>query len=254
MSPKQRIVVTAAIVMAWTALAGDAADELAGTTESAGERAIAQLRVLRPELPIQSVKESPIPGLYQAELSGGQMLYASADGRYLLTGELYELTDTSLVSLTEKHLQTVRLELMADIDPAKQIIFTPQSRVSEVKAVVNVFTDVDCTYCRKLHQNMAGYHERGIEVRYLAYPRSGIGTKSYDRFVSAWCAKNPQIALTKLKAGKAIPDATCENPVAEQYELGQAFGVTGTPSILLPDGRMLPGLLGPEPLAAELGI
>ena len=101
---------------------------------------------------------------------------------------------------------------------------------------------------------MSEYHKRGIEVRYLAYPRSGIGTDSYRKYVSAWCSKNPQVALTKLKNGKTIDESTCANPVASQYELGQMIGISGTPSILLPDGRMLPGLVPPEGLAGELGI
>lgn len=217
-------------------------------------QAFARLQKLQPEMPIKDIESTPIPGLFMASIGGGQYLYATADGRHILTGELYEVTDASLVSLSEKYRSKIRREVLANLDESELIIFTPQSRVSSVKAKVTVFTDVDCGYCRKLHQQMNEYHKRGIEVRYLAYPRSGVGTESYRKYVSAWCSKNPQVAITKLKNGKAIDESSCINPVASQYELGQMIGISGTPSILLPDGRMLPGLVPPDGLAAELGI
>ena len=225
-------------------------------TESmeASNKAFAKLRKLQPEMLIENVKPTPVPGVFMGSVGGGQYLYAAGDGRHIFVGELYEVTDSSLVSLSEKYRSKVRLEVLASLEKDELIIFTPQSRVSSVKAVVTVFTDVDCGYCRKLHQQMSEYHKRGIEVRYLAYPRSGIGTDSYHKYVSAWCSKNPQVALTKLKNGKTIDESTCVNPVAAQYELGQMIGISGTPSILLPDGRMLPGLVPPDGLAAELGI
>lgn len=220
----------------------------------ASNKAFAKLRKLQPEMSIREVQPTPIDGVFMGSVGGGQYLYATEDGRYIFVGELYEVTDSNLVSLSEKYRSKVRREVLASLEKDELIIFTPQSRVSSVKAVVTVFTDVDCGYCRKLHQQMSEYHKRGIEVRYLAYPRSGIGTDSYRKYVSAWCSKNPQVALTKLKNGKTIDESTCANPVASQYELGQMIGISGTPSILLPDGRMLPGLVPPEGLAGELGI
>ena len=221
---------------------------------AASNKAFAKLRKLQPEMSIKDVKPTPIAGVFMGSVGGGQYLYATEDGRHIFVGELYEVTDSNLVSLSEKYRSKVRREVLASIEEDELIIFTPQSRVSSVKAVVTVFTDVDCGYCRKLHQQMSEYHKRGIEVRYLAYPRSGIGTDSYHKYVSAWCSKNPQVALTKLKNGKTIDESSCVNPVASQYELGQMLGISGTPSILLPDGRMLPGLVPPDGLAVELGI
>ena len=54
--------------------------------------------------------------------------------------------------------------------------------------------------------------------------------------VSVWCAKDPQKALTKAKAGNDSC-ASCKNKVAEQYMLGQKLGVNGTPNIVLPTVR-----------------
>ena len=211
----------------------------------------ALLPELRSGLEIERIKETPVPGLYEVLLNGNRTLYISADGNYFLVGDMYEVSSEGIVNLPELARQKKRKELMAKVDATSMISFKP---ASGLLATVSVFTDVDCTYCRKLHREMREYHKKGIEVRYLAYPRAGIGSESYKKTVSAWCSSDPQRAITTLKRGDNIPSRTCPNPVAAQYELGDRVGVTGTPSIVLSDGRMLPGYLSAEKLAEELGI
>ena len=215
------------------------------------KRVDALLPELRSGLEIERIKETPVPGLYEVLLNGNRTLYISADGNYFLVGDMYEVSSEGIVNLPELARQEKRKELMAKVDATSMISFKP---ASGLLATVSVFTDVDCTYCRKLHREMRQYHKKGIEVRYLAYPRAGIGSESYKKTVSAWCSSDPQRAITTLKRGDNIPSRTCPNPVAAQYELGDRVGVTGTPSIVLSDGRMLPGYLSAEKLAEELGI
>ena len=215
------------------------------------KRVDALLPELRSGLEIERIKETPVPGLYEVLLNGNRTLYISADGNYFLVGDMYEVSSEGIVNLPELARQEKRKELMAKVDATSMISFKP---ASGLLATVSVFTDVDCTYCRKLHREMREYHKKGIEVRYLAYPRAGIGSESYKKTVSAWCSSDPQRAITTLKRGDNIPSRTCPNPVAAQYELGDRVGVTGTPSIVLSDGRMLPGYLSAEKLAEELGI
>jgi thiol:disulfide interchange protein DsbC len=117
-----------------------------------------------------------------------------------------------------------------------------------------VFTDVDCGYCRKLHLEVPAMNKMGVEVRYLAYPRSGVGSPSYDKLVTAWCSTNRQDAITRMKRGEELPPKKCDNPVAHEYELGQMAGLTGTPAIVLEDGRMLPGYMSANELGHLLGI
>ena len=215
------------------------------------KRVDALLPELRSGLEIERIKETPVPGLYEVLLNGNRTLYISADGNYFLVGDMYEVSSEGIVNLPELARQEKRKELMAKVDATSMISFKP---ASGLLATVSVFTDVDCTYCRKLHREMRQYHKKGIEVRYLAYPRAGIGSESYKKTVSAWCSSDPQRAITTLKRGDNIPSRTCPNPVAAQYELGDRVGVTGTPSSVLSDGRMLPGYLSAEKLAEELGI
>ena len=215
------------------------------------ESARALLPEMRPGLAIEGIHKTPVNGLYEVLLTGGRTLYMSANGHYFLVGDMYEFTSEGIINLPEIARQERRKELMATVDPSSVISFEPEDGW---RATVSVFTDVDCTYCQKFHREMSQYHEKGIAIRYLAYPRAGIDSKSYSKIVSAWCSDDPRQAITKLKRGENIPEATCPNPVAAQYQLGGRVGVKGTPSIVLSDGRMLPGYVSAEKLAEELGI
>ena len=207
------------------------------------------------ELEIRGIAPSPIPGLKEVEVADDGVMesymYVTDDGRFLLAGSLYELREGGVVGITEQRRNAKRLGALAEVTLADMLVYSPED---EVRAAVTVFTDPDCGYCRRLHANMADYHAHGIEVRYLAYPRAGVDSSTYEDMVSAWCANDPLEALTSLKRGDEIPNKSCVNPVAEQYELGQRIGIAGTPAIVLPDGRLVPGLVDAEQLAARLGI
>ena len=220
-------------------------------TESGGQALVDKLKSLRPDIPIERVTPSPLPGIYQLELAGGTVFYGTEDGRYLFAGDLYELGDEDLVNLAEQGRVEKRQSVMASIDLDDMIVFAPRG---ERNAVITVFTDVDCGYCQKLHQEVPALNEMGVEVRYLAYPRAGVGSRSYQKIVSAWCAEDKNSAITALKSGQSIPDLECTNPVSDQYELGHELGVTGTPAIVLEDGRLLPGYMPAEQLAQTIGI
>jgi thiol:disulfide interchange protein DsbC len=115
-----------------------------------------------------------------------------------------------------------------------------------------VFTDIDCGYCRKLHAQINDYMKAGISVEYLFFPRAGVGSESFDKAVSVWCAKDRKAAFTAAKAGKDPAPAKCDNPVADQYKLGAQGGVDGTPTILAADGTKIGGYLAPDQLVAKL--
>ena len=104
-----------------------------------------------------------------------------------------------------------------------------------------MFTDIDCGYCRRLHSEIEQLQENGVEVRYAAFPRAGVGSDSYKKYVSVYCAKDQNVTMTLAKAGKMPEPATCDNPVADQYKLGQKLGITGTPTLIFEDGEMQPG-------------
>ena len=211
----------------------------------------ARLEALELGFDVGSVRPSKVPGLFEVATQSG-VLYVTEDAKYLVAGNLYEVREGGLVNLTEERRADGRRELFAKVNGSDLITFTPEEGA---QASIMVFTDTDCGYCRKLHAEMPNYHANGIEVRYLAFPRAGVGSPTYDKMVSAWCSDDPEGALTALKRGEGVRDTYCENhPVGEQYELGQLVGITGTPAILLSDGTLLPGYVPPDDLAAMLGL
>ncbi len=204
-----------------------------------------------PEVNITAIEASPIPGFRVVELDGGLMLHVTEDGSYAIAGILYALTDQGPVDPFEGRRAEKRLALLADVPVDQMIVFAP---AGETRAVVNVFTDPDCGFCRKLHAEVPELNSYGIEVRYLAFPRMGIGSETYDRLVSAWCADDPRDAITDLKLGRKIPSNSCQNPVAEHYEMGKVVGVEGTPTMVTADGELIGGYVPAAQLAQGLGL
>ncbi|MGF1545741.1 MAG: DsbC family protein [Thiotrichales bacterium] len=203
------------------------------------------LKVIPNERP-DSITATPAKGLYEV-VYGGQVLYITEDGKYLLDGQLLDLE--SRKNLTEAAQNDARGKVMASVKDADTIMFAPKGKP---KHIVTVFTDIDCGYCQKLHREMESYNAAGIAVRYMMFPRAGTGSDSYKKAVSVWCAENPRDAMTKAKNRETVKEATCANPVDEHYALGQQVGVTGTPAIVLEGGQVVPGYRPAKDLALVL--
>lgn len=211
-----------------------------------------KLSRIRPDLSVKDVTTSTLPGFYEVNLVEGTVLFVNEDATYFVVGDLYRIEENQFVNVSEEQRNVNRRELLAAVDLSDMLVFSPPTGMK--KTAVTVFTDIDCGFCRKLHKEVPELNRLGIEVRYLAYPRAGVNSKSYDKYVSAWCSDNPQLALTKAKLGQVLEEKTCENPVAAQYALGNLMGVSGTPAIVFDDGTLLPGYLPAVKLAARLGI
>lgn len=201
----------------------------------------------RPDIVIDKVEPSDVAGFYQVFLQNGPSIYVSEDGQHFFLGDLFTVTDSGFENLAETRRSEERKTLVSDVAREDMIIFSPEG---ETDAAVYIFTDVDCGYCQKLHQEVPQLNAMGIEVRYLAYPRAGTGTPTYDKMVSAWCADDRQAAMDALKNRKSVVTKKCDNPVDEQFELGTRIGVTGTPAIVTSEGRLLPGYMPAAQLAA----
>lgn len=195
--------------------------------------------------PVSSVAPSPIPGLYEV-MVGPQLYYVSSDGKYLLSGKLFDIETRE--DLTSPKVEKVKAEAIEAAGEENMVIFSPE----DYKYTISVFTDLDCGYCRKLHSEIDQYNKRGIRVRYLMFPRAGIGSDSYKKAVSVWCSDDRNDALTRAKSGEQVAEKTCDNPVASQYNLGQMVGVTGTPAIFLADGELVPGYVPAEKMETIL--
>jgi thiol:disulfide interchange protein DsbC len=194
---------------------------------------------------VTAIGDAPVPGLLQLVTDKG-LFYTSKDGKFFLQGRIYNL-DEGMRNETEVALADMRLGGIKDFQDSMI-----EYKADTEKYVVNIFTDITCGYCRKLHNQMGEYNDLGITVRYLAFPRGGMQSASYKDMVSVWCSADPQKALTDAKNGDSVADKSCATKVAQQYAFGQKIGVSGTPNIVLPDGSMIPGYQPPNQLIQAL--
>ncbi len=210
--------------------------------EAAIKKAIA---TFMPTEQVDTVKPSEIKGLYEVN-AGSNIFYASEDGKYLLQGQLFDVDAKK--NITESKLGAVRKAALDKIGEQEMIVF----KAPNSKYTVSVFTDIDCGYCRKLHSEIDQYLAQGITVRYLFFPRAGKGSESYNKAVAVWCAADKNKALTAAKKGDAFDTKSCDNPVDKHMQLGEDFGMTGTPMIVTAKGNILPGYVPAAQLAKVL--
>ena len=203
---------------------------------------------------VQSIEETPVENLFLVETPASEFIYVTGTGKHFFVGTLYEMREDSQfpINLTEERRNKSRWELLQALDKDETINFAPDTTDGSESAVVYVFTDITCGYCRMLHQDMDDYNKAGIEIRYLAFPRAGVDSPSANYLVSAWCADDPNAAMTLLKNGKEIEQKSCESPVAEHHQLGLKMQVRGTPALILADGSLIPGYQKPAQLVQIL--
>jgi len=201
---------------------------------------------------VQSINESPIKGLYEV-VSEGAIYYISENGQFLISGSIYDV-DNGMQNLTSTKVDEIRrantAEHFAKIKNFEKdmIIY----RADNEKYVITAFTDTSCAYCQKLHSEMADYNKLGITIRYLAFPRGGKKSNAYNTMVSIWCSDDPKSAMDNAKKGRGVKPLSCDNNIIDQYKLGVALGITGTPTLFLEDGTAMPGYLPADRLLQVL--
>lgn len=238
------LVAAGTLFLAATPIAADVADAVAADDklESVRKKLSGMFEQIEPE----HINPSPIEGWYAVQ-KGSTIAYVSGDGRYLLQGDLIDL-DTE-VNLSEASRNGARRHLLASLDQDQLITFSP----AEVKHTITVFTDVECTYCRRLHSQIDEYLAHGIEVRYMLYPRNGPASQSWNTSEEIWCATDRNKALTAAKLDRKFESSACDaSIVQDHYVLGQQVGLSGTPAILLADGTLISGYLPPDTLNDRL--
>ena len=218
--------------------AEDGSTELDRVRETVSET----FSMIKPE----NINISPVPGWYTIQ-QGSIIAYISGDGRYLLQGDLIDLANQ--VNLSEVARNDSRRERMASVADEDTIMFSPE----DVTHTVTVFTDIDCTYCRRLHNQIDVYMAHGIKVRYLLYPRNGPASRAWNTSEEVWCSNDRGNALTMAKLDKEFQTASCDaSGVQEHYAIGRDIGLSGTPAIVFEDGTLIGGYLPPDQLKARL--
>jgi len=184
------------------------------------------------------ITATPVPGLYQIKI-GMTVVYMSKDGKHLVNGNVIDL-DTNK-NLTKQTQNKERKLALSNIAESSMIVYPAKGGKDKAKHTITVFTDIDCPYCAKLHKEIPALNDAGVNVRYLAYPRSGMGSPSYFKAVSVWCAKDPLKSMDDAMVGLPPENKQCQNPVRDHMMQAQIFEVNGTPNIILDNGELLPG-------------
>ena len=207
-------------------------------------------QVLPAGMSVKGIKQSQVDGLFVVDIGDLQPIYASKDGNFFLYGEMYAIKNGELLNTTKQEISLNRKAILdSELSEKDFITFV----AADEKHVITVFTDVDCGYCRKFHGEIEDYNAQGITVNYVAFPRSGLESESYNKIVSAWCSSDPKGTLTALKEGRDPALKLCQDhPVEDHYLLGQRIGITGTPAIISSSGDLLPGYLPPMELLKKL--
>lgn len=194
----------------------------------------AQFVKKHPGIKAENIKPAPVRGLYQVS-QDGVVGYVTADGRYLLDGDLIDLNSND--NLSAKARRQWRVHKLAAVAESDMLIYAPKNP----EYTLTVFTDVDCRYCRVLHTHLNQFLDAGIRVRYLFFPLGGPGSTAYKKAEAVWCSTDRKAALTRAMAGKSVGTKTdCKKPISTQFKLAwETLNLRGTPTLITQDGRLL---------------
>lgn len=228
------LVLVLALIISFTTFAGEQEDK----------KTIQQMLMMAiPGIEVSSIEATPVAGLYEVVISG-DIVYMTADGRYLFLGASLidivtrsNLTEEKKLALQSEQAQAV-LQLLANYPEEKMVVYPAKG---EQKHVITMFTDLNCPYCRKFHNNeLETLNNNGVSVRYLFFPI--IGADSRSKTINVWCSKDRLQAVTDAKNGKKIPEAPkgCQHPIDEHEKFAREIGVQGTPFIIV-ENQIVPG-------------
>jgi len=234
-----------------TACGADTGSAEAGNNAVNGDQAKAAFEEAFEGMTVTEVRAAPMAGMVELDVNGRESVYMTEDGRHILIGKLLEIKDGEVVNPAEERFEKVRKAGIKELDPADMITYAADDETAEVY----VFTDISCGFCRKLHRHIDEYNAAGVTVHYLAFPRGGATTEAAAAMRHIWCAEDRAQALTDAKLNNEVIQAElsdCAKPVDEQYQLGNTFGVRGTPAIYSTEDEQLGGYVTPEQLLQRL--
>jgi len=197
-----------------------------------------------PHAAVDSVIPTPFTGIYEVVFNG-QVAYTDEKLSFVFIGSLYDLRGAERRNLTqERSAQLAARNLERSRESAIKRVRGSGSRV------LYTFEDPNCTYCRRLQQELVKIKD--VTIYTFLWPI--LSADSVEKSKAVWCAKDRGKAWDNLMSNGVVPqnDRKCENPIAKNNELAQRFGVRGTPAVYLADGRQIGGFLAAEKLEEAL--
>lgn len=192
---------------------------------------------------IVSAVATDMAGIYWVTAEGLPAFFTDKSGKHIIQGQIISVGQGEPVDISGALVARTAQDALKAVDKKDMIIYPAKG---ETKSVVYSFTDADCPYCTKLHEEMDEINALGIEVRYLAWPRS---EGSIPKMEAIWCSEDRVAAMNQAKGGANVSGPSCDSPVQEQIALGARLGVRGTPAIFTEAGNQIGGYLPAQQLA-----
>ncbi len=206
---------------------------------------------LGPAVDVSDPVKTPVEGIYETKY-GSKIGYLAGNGRYILIGDIVDLQTQE--NLTEISRRSVSKEMIDKIAISDLAVYP--SAMNKTRAVLNVFTDTSCRFCKKLHKEVPDLQKAGIEVRYFPFARGGARGPGYTDLKQVWCGKDKAktMDIAKEVVTGTLPSSDCVDAgfIDEAYTLGNQLGVTGTPALFTADGQKIEGYVPSDQLIPML--
>ncbi len=198
-----------------------------------------------PDVPVESVTKTPLPGIYEV-FSNGQMIYTDEQAAYLFVNA--NLIDTEKkLNLTEEHVNKLSAIKFDDL-PLNLALKKVKGKGTRKLAY---FGDPNCGYCKKFEQDLVKLNDVTIYV--FLYPV--LGANSLEKSKSIWCSKDKNKAWDDQLVNGIAPTApaTCDTSTVDKtVAFGKQKNITGTPTLFFADGQRVPGAIPLEMIEQRL--
>ncbi len=188
---------------------------------------------------VLSVEQSPVGGLWVVgiEKDGNKWpVYIDFSKKFHINGQVIRLATKENVTETEASAMT-RVDVSA-IPLERAIVIGNPKAASRVI----VFSDPDCHFCAMLHKEITKVAAEHPDIAFYVKLYSRVNSATVTRkALSVVCAGSPKL-LEDAYAGKELPAPECKTTVVEDtFRLAEKLGIRGTPTMVLPDGRVARG-------------
>ncbi len=198
-----------------------------------------------PDVPVESVTKTPLPGIYEV-FSNGQLIYTDEQAAYMFVEA--KLIDTEKkINLTEERMSKLTA-IKFDQLPLNLAFKKVKGKGTRKLAY---FADPNCGYCKKIEVDLAKLNDVTIYV--FLYPV--LGPDSLEKSKSVWCSKDRVKAWDDQMLNGKAPTAptTCDTTAIDKtVAFGKQKNITGTPTLFFSDGQRVPGAIPVEMIEQRL--
>ncbi|WP_114701450.1 disulfide isomerase DsbC N-terminal domain-containing protein [Psychrobacter proteolyticus] len=177
-----------------------------------------------------------VPGVIWSATLEGVPFLLSDDAQYITDGEISVIENGQFIGLDENFEKRKNQSVFASLDKS-QLITYPATTTE--RAVIYVADDVNCPYCRRLHQQVPSLNAKGVTVNVIGYP---IYEASPKQMRGIWCQADEDSrrqafdkAMLQGEMTPALASCTVDH-VTPNRDKAAGLAVMATPAIYREDG------------------